>query len=188
MADYYQIFAKEIPNFPEKAANDFNALVSFADTREFPEPEEPLGGIPEWYAKKHNLTDDQTTLDTQLAQEVLDTQDIYSCGTDVIIEPSQDGKCDLYLRAELNGEPHAVMSLMSEVMQEHKINEPIILETAITCSRMRSGAFAGMVTVAGPGVVMHENTWSVGAALKNMIELDDDTGELHPFITRTNNE
>jgi hypothetical protein len=188
MADYYQIFAKTVQDFPEKAANDLNALISFADTREFPEPEEPLGGLPEWYAKKHNLTDDQTTLDTQLAQQVLDAQDIYSCGTDVIIESSKDGKCDLYLKAELNGDPHAVMSLMSEVMQEHKIDEPIILEAAVTCSRMRSGAFGGMVTVAGPGVVMHENTWSLGTTLKDMIARNEDEGELRPFTTRTNNE
>lgn len=188
MADYYQIFAKEIPDFPEKAANDLSTLISFADTREFPEPEEPLGGIPEWYARKHNLTDDQTTLDTQLAQKVLDTQDIYSCGTDVIIEPSKDGKCDLYLKAELNGDSYSVMSLLSEVMDHHKLTEPIVLETAFTCSRMRSDSFGGMVTVAGPGVVMGDTTAGIGMVLKNMIEQNDDEGELHPFITRTSHE
>lgn len=188
MADYYQIFAKEIPDFPEKAAHDLSALVSFADIREFPEPEEPLGGLPEWYAKKHNLTDDQTALDTQLAQKVLDTQDIYSCGTDVIIEPSKDGKCDLYLKAELNGNSYSVMSLLSEVMEHHGITEPIVLETAFTCSRMRPDGFGGMVTVAGPGVIMGDTTNGIGTVLKDMIEHHKNTGELRPFITRTSNE
>ena len=153
MANNYSQFAAEFP-FPEAAAQDFLALVNYAQREE--------GELPSWFLDRHKLSPPSDEAAAEALSFFLDSEELLWLELDA--EYSTERKT-LYVAAQESGNAYATAWLLSEVMAQHGIKNPVVISAAFTCSKMRPDEFGGEVCVAGQGIVLCESTASMGKSL-----------------------
>ena len=147
MANNYLQFAEEF-SFPKAAAED---VMSIAGT--------DYDDFPQWFVDKHRLTEENV-------DDFLEEHDANSLG----VYTDYDEKHEtLYVCAEEYGNIGGIAWILSQVMDHYQLKTPIILQGAYSCSKMRPS-----VSVAGPGIVLSNDTYLIGERLAKRIKTSGD--------------
>ena len=147
MANNYLQFAEEFL-FPKAAAED---VMSIAGT--------DYDDFPQWFVDKHRLTEENV-------DDFLEEHDAKSLG----VYTDYDEKHEtLYVCAEEYGNIEGIAWILSQVMDHYQLKTPIILQGAYSCSKMRPSEFGGVVCVAGPDIVLSNDTNFMGDSLAKEI-------------------
>jgi len=143
MADNYLSFATSF-EFPETAANDFINIVNGLNGRD-------VTIIPEWYRNKYAIQDEESL------EKHLNTCD----NREMSLNDAQYDDGCLYLAEESYANIDGVADILSDVMEQHSINDVITFEGAYTCSKLRPGEFGGVAVAVGPGIVRILGTYAM---------------------------
>jgi len=103
---------------------------------------------------KADVSDDSfldiQTLLTDITSIAADTGDLYSsvaCDFELIDDDRNPARNGLYLASDESGDIELVANLLQSAMVKFNINEPVGLEFACTCSKMRADEFGGGAVV-----------------------------------------
>ena len=170
MADYHVYFSETF-EFPAEAAKDLGKMLQFLRIDQY----ENRNDLPDWYVKKHDIA----TMHSEEYEEFIDLNDYSYIDEIAFSYDKQQGTVHVESSTS-SSQPFAW--ILSEVMEQHCIHEPVMLQEAhITFDdtsdhsearehKSPAGEAVGIVFVVGldrdgHGDVQSNSTLSMGAEL-----------------------